>query len=375
MNPEFSPELEIQLIAAVTAVACSLPGVFLVLRRMALVSDAISHAILPGIVVGFFIAGDLSSPLLLITAAATGVLTVALIEALNRSRLVSEDSAIGLVFPALFSLGVILISRYAGNVHLDVDSVLLGELAFAPFDRFVLGGHDLGPSSLWSMSLIALFNVVFIGVFFKEMKLATIDAGFAKVLGFRPVLNHYLLMAMVSVTAVGAFNAAGSILVVALMIAPPATAYLLVERFSKMLMVNTFVAVIGAIGGCQLGFLLDVSIAGSMAVVFGLIFALALLFAPQRGVLSQIRRRSSQKLDFSLRMLVVHLLNHEGGAEEIEECAMPGLHRHLKWPQTYLKLVVRTAHTRALVRSEGELLILTAAGRIEGEGAVVGEGA
>ncbi len=368
-----SPELEIQLIAAVTAVACSLPGVFLVLRRMALVSDAISHAILPGIVVGFFIAGDLTSPLLLITAAATGVLTVALIEALIRSRLVYEDSAIGLVFPALFSLGVILISRYAGNVHLDVDSVLLGELAFAPFDRLVIGGRDLGPSSLWSMSVIALLNIVFITVFFKELKLSTIDAGLANVLGFRPMLNHYLLMAMVSMTAVGAFNAAGSILVVALMIAPPATAYLLVEHFRKMLLVSVMVAVLGAVGGCQLAFLLDVSIAGSMAVVFGMIFTLALLLAPRRGVISQIRRRASQKLDFALRMLVVHLLNHEGAADEREECGLPGLHRHLQWPQTYLKQVVRTAQARKFVRAEGDLLVLTEEGRARADGAFMGE--
>src|SRR5690606_4112912 len=122
-------QIEIQLIAATVAVACALPGVFLVLRRMAMMSDAISHTVLLGIVVGFFITRDLASPLLIVGATLTGVLTVTLVEVLNRTRLVREDAAIGLVFPALFSIAVILISRYAGDVHLDTDAVLLGELA------------------------------------------------------------------------------------------------------------------------------------------------------------------------------------------------------------------------------------------------------
>jgi manganese/zinc/iron transport system permease protein len=292
-----SPELEILAIAIVTAVAAALPGALLVLRRMALVSDAISHSILPGIAIAFFLTHDLSSPLLVVAAAATGVVTVALIEAINRSRLVPEDAAIGLVFPALFALGVILISRYAGDVHLDTDAVLLGELAFAPFDRLTVGGVDLGPVSLWSMVGILLLNLVFVVVWFKELKLATVDAGLAAVLGFSPALIHYGLMSMVSVTAVGAFSAVGSILVVALMIAPPATAYLLVERFGPMLWTSAAVAAAGAVVGSVFAFAFDVSIAGSMAAASGVLFAAALLAAPRRGIVAQMRRRTAQRLD------------------------------------------------------------------------------
>ena len=215
-----SPQIEIQIIAAVVAVACALPGVFLVLRRMALMSDAISHAILLGIVLAFFVTEDLASPLLIVAAAITGVITVALVELLHGTGLVREDAAIGIVFPALFSGGVILISRYAGSVHLDTDAVLLGELAFAPFERLSVLGYSL-PKSLWVMGGILLINLIFITLFYKELKLATFDAGLAAALGFSPVLVHYGLMTLVSVTAVGAFDAVGSILVVALMIAPP----------------------------------------------------------------------------------------------------------------------------------------------------------
>ncbi|MGK0452552.1 MAG: manganese/zinc/iron transport system permease protein, partial [Neolewinella sp.] len=144
-----SAQIEIQLIASLVAIACALPGTFLVLRKMAMISDAISHSILPGIVLGFFITQDLNSPLLIVLAALTGVVTVMLVEFIQRTKLVKEDTAIGLVFPALFSIGVIMIAKNANDVHLDIDAVLLGELAFAPFDRLVAGSTDLGPKSLW----------------------------------------------------------------------------------------------------------------------------------------------------------------------------------------------------------------------------------
>ncbi|MGB1374824.1 MAG: metal ABC transporter permease, partial [Rhodothermales bacterium] len=218
-----SASIEIQIIAVLVAVACALPGVFLVLRQLAMMSDAISHAILPGIVIAFLLTEDLSSPLLILGAAAAGVATVALVELLRKTGLLKEDAAIGIVFPALFSVGVILIARFAGDVHLDVDAVLLGELAFAPFDRVVLGSIDV-PKATLVMASILMLNVVFIGLFFKELKLATFDSALAATLGFTPVLLHYVLMGLVSTTAVGAFDAVGSILVVALMVAPPAAA-------------------------------------------------------------------------------------------------------------------------------------------------------
>ena len=164
-----SPQIEIQIIAALVAMACSLLGVFLVLRKTALISDAISHSILPGIVVGFFITEDLNSPFLILMAALTGMLTVLLIEWIQNTKLVGEDTSIGIVFPALFSLGIILIVRNAGDVHLDTDAVLLGELAFAPFDRYFINGVDYGPKAIWIMGGILLIIVTSLILFFKEL--------------------------------------------------------------------------------------------------------------------------------------------------------------------------------------------------------------
>ena len=365
--------VEIQLVAVVVAVACALPGVFLVLRRMALMSDAISHTVLLGIVLAFLVTGDLASPLLLVAATATGVLTVTLVEAVRRTRLVARDASIGLVFPALFSVAVILVSRYAGSVHLDTDAVLLGEIAFAPFRRLEAGGLDLGPRTLWVMGGILLLNTAFVVAFFKELELSTFDPGLAAALGFSPVLLHYAFMTIVSVTAVGAFDAVGSILVVALMIAPPSAAYLLTDSLPRMLVLSALIGAAAAIGGFWAAWLADASIAGSMATVAGLLFLVALAFAPGRGLVAQARRRARQKVEFAQLMLAIHLLNHEGGEHEADECREAHLSDHLRWPPEFARRVVRMAEREEMVRREGGgMLRLTRGGRLAAERALAG---
>ncbi len=362
---------EIQLIAVVTAIACSLPGAFLMLRRVSMLSDAISHAILPGIVIAFFLTEDLNSPLLIVGAAATGVLTAAMIEMLGRTRRVRQDAAIGLVFPLLFSIGVILIARYASDVHLDVDAVLLGELAFAPFDRVVIGGMDIGPKALWTMGVILLLNVAFIAVFFKELKLSTFDPALAAALGFSPILLHYLLMGIVSVTAVGAFDAVGSVLVVALIVGPPATAYLLTDRLSTLLWLSAGIGAAAAIAGYWFAFALDASIAGSMATAVGALFSLALLFAPRQGIVAAARRQKTQRRAFAEHMLLVHLLHHEGTPEEEIECRPEHLRDHLRWNEELATLAIRSAVRDGLVRTSDEVLRLTDSGRVRAREAMV----
>ncbi len=366
------PQIEIQLIALVVAAACALPGVFLVLRKMAMMSDAISHAILPGIVVAFFLTNDLNAPLLIVAAALTGILTVVLVEIIHRTKLVKEDAAIGLVFPALFSVGVILIAQYAGDVHLDTDAVLLGELAFAPFDRFTMGGFDLGPRALWVMSIILILNVLFIGLFYKELKLATFDAGLAAALGFMPAALHYGLMGLVSVTAVGAFDAVGSILVVALMVGPAATANLLTDKLTRLIGLSLLISMIDAIAGYWLAHWLDTSIAGSMASVVGISFVAALMFAPHQGVVAVLRRRRLQRLTFAAKMLTIHLANHEGTPDESRENQIGHLEDHLTWDAAFASRIVKFSEQKGWVKTNQELLQLTETGRDLADEAVVG---
>ena len=366
-----SPGLEIQLICAVTAAACALVGAFLVLRRAALLSDAISHAVLPGLALAFFVTGDLASPLLLVAAAVTGVVTVALIEALTRTRLVKADAAIGLVFPALFSVGVILISLIASDVHLDADAVLLGDPAFAWIERFEVGGRDLGPLALWWMGGILAVCVVFVGVLYKELKLTTFDAALGAALGFAPAALHYALMALVSVVAVGAFDVVGSVLVVALMIAPPAAAWLLTDRMSVLLALSVAFGVASALIGYWAARGLDASIAGAMAGASGVLFVLAFAFAPERGLLAQALRRRRQKATFAERMLLVHLLHHEQTPEADRECRVSHLSDHLRWEPARAQLAVRTAEREGAIERAGDRLALTASGRERAQRAMV----
>lgn len=356
-------QIEIQAIAVVVSAACAVPGVFLVLRKMAMMSDAISHAILPGIVLAFFLTHDLNSPLLILGAALTGILTVFLVESILRTRLLKEDAAIGLVFPILFSIGVVLIARFAADVHLDTDAVLLGELAFAPFDRWIVLGTDVGPKALWMMSAILVLNTVFIIAFYKELKLSTFDAGLAAALGFLPGVMHYVLMTLVSITAVGAFDAVGSILVVALMIGPPAAAYLLTDRLSLMIILSIAIGIVSALGGYWMSYLLDASIAGCMATAVGMVFTAVLLAAPDKGVVSVLRRRWRQQWTFAEKMLAIHLRHHEGLPEARRENRAAHLQEHLGWAPDFSERVVRFAERDGLLRRRGEYLILTDAGR------------
>lgn len=354
------PQIEIQLIACLVAIACAIPGVFLVLRKMALISDAISHSILPGIVIGFFITQDLSSPLLILFAAFSGVLTVMLVEFIQKSGLVKEDTAIGLVFPVLFSIGVLLIAKNANDVHLDVDAVLLGELVFAPFDRLFLFEMDLGPKSLWVIGVILFLTLVLLFAFFKILKVSTFDAGLSSALGFSPVIMHYGLMSVSSITVVGAFDAVGAILVVALMIAPAATAYLLTKDLLRMLLLAIFFGVFSAIGGYWVAHWLDASISGSMTSVLGLLFLLVYLFAPARGLLAVLYRQRRQRIEVSLLTFLLHLNNH---LDEVDERRVEHLNEHINWGRVRAKRVLTLALNNNMVIVVDGVVFLTDKGR------------
>ncbi|MBM4418346.1 MAG: metal ABC transporter permease [Chloroflexi bacterium] len=342
------------------ASACALLGVFLVLRRMAMMADAISHAILPGIVVGYWLAHgpDLLSGFL--GAAAAGIICVAAVEALQSSRRVGGQAAIGIVFPAMFAFGTFLVSRFFADVHLDTDAVLYGNIEFAAQDYLVVGGTVFGPQPLYVMGAMLLMNLLFVGIFFKELKIATFDPGLAAALGFSPVAIHYALMTVMSITTVGAFSAVGAILVVALMIVPAATAYLLTDRLSTMIGLAVLAGALSAITGFVLAVALNASVAGAIASMTGVYFGLALLFSPLHGLVARARRLRRQQLRLAAESLVIHLANHEG---DEAESAVAHLSEELRWSADFAQRAVRTAERQGLIERQGSHLILTASGR------------
>jgi manganese/zinc/iron transport system permease protein len=354
--------LVIMTVGALVGSAASVLGTFLVLRQNSMLADAISHAILLGIVVVGLLTGAVSGFVSIVGAALAGILTVALTELLVSSRRVKQDAAIGLVFPLLFAIGVILINLYFRNVHIDIDTVLLGEIAFVWLDTYTFGALEI-PRALVNMTVVTLINLLFIVLFYKELKLATFDEPLARALGFSPALLFYGLLSLTSVTAVAAFDAVGSILFIAFVIVPPAAAYLLTDRLWRMLVYSVLIAIAASVSGYYLARRFNVSIGGMMATMTGVFFLLAFVWGPRYGLISQELRRLQQRRDTAERLLVVHLYHHEHARDRPSENTVEALETHLRWRKPQVNRVLRRALHRQLIRQANGHLTLTDTGR------------
>lgn len=422
------PRIVAIIIGGLVAASGGLLGVFLKLRHMSLTTDAISHTILLGIVVAFIVMSsilglepDLSSPGLILGAALAGVGTVILTELIQRSGLIKGDTALGLVFPLLFAIAVLLVSRFTSNIHLDNDSVIVGEIGvawantnthcytgcedvvitpehpaarvgrvctncspgginprspeavfteqcsncgtYSAAEAWAQGLTDiqpllvLWPRSITTMGVITLLNVAFILIFYKELKLASFDAALARALGFKPGWLHYTLMILVSITAVGAFDAVGAVLVVAFFIIPPATAYLLTHRLGWMLILSPFLGAISALIGYDLaranllgwlpfselipGLTWNTSISAAMVIAQFIIFLLAWALSPEQGFVAGMLRRQTQRRHFEDQVVMGHILNHQETLEASQELAPDTLHQHFRWTPARTQQVLR----------------------------------
>ncbi|STC94890.1 metal ABC transporter permease [Corynebacterium renale] len=260
------------LLALVTAISCALPGVFVVLRKNSMLIDAIGHAVFPGIVVGYFFTHDLDSPWLILGAALAGLIVVLGAEYLSATRLISGDAPHGLIFPALFAGGVILVTNNFANIHLDTHAVLVGDLNLASMPHLIVGTRDFGPQYMYVMLLVLAINAGFIFAFYPQLKLSTFDSEIAQTMGMRPRLLNAAFMFLVSVTVTAAFNAAGALLVVALIVVPAATAYLLSKQLSTMFALTIGIAVLGSLGGFWSAYHLGAATSATMSVFYGVIF-------------------------------------------------------------------------------------------------------
>lgn len=438
--------------------SASLLGVWLVLRKMSLTAGAISRTVLLGIV-GMFVLmtdvfdlpGDLESPLLIIGATIAGLVTVYLTELVFSSGLMREDAALGLVYPLLFAAALFTISEFVSDVHLDQDSVMLGEIGmawidfnehclehcdplvitpdhpaaqfgrecincqpdgdFLPYDEGALfepiclncgelpasiaynrGFTDVQPevvfmpTSIVTTGITALINLLFVGLFFKELKLCTFDPGLARALGFHPGVWIYALMLLVSVTTVTAFSSVGAILIVAFFIVPPATAYLLTDRAASMVVISTLFAILAVIMGYQLAqgrFLgifeiepilvyidqsvLDLqgytrwntNVAGSIVTMTGFFFLVVWFISPRYGFLSSRIQRYRQNQQFAEQMLLIFLAKH---IAPIKAADLPDL---LNWSQNKTDRTVKRTLARQWIEQHDHAVQLTNAGQLQ----------
>ena len=327
----FAISYESLFVLVATAMACAILSPFLVLRKLSMVSDAISHSVLLGIVIAFFIVKDVGSPFLIAGAALFGVITVFVVEFLSGTGLVKNDDAVGIVFPMFFALAVVLITKFARNVHLDTDVVLMGEVIIAPLNRVEFIGMSL-PKALVQMGILLLINLLFVIIFFKELKITTFDRGFAKLAGFSSVALFYVLMTLSSFTAVTAFDAVGAILVVSFLITPGAAAYLISKDLKVMIAISVGYAVINSIIGYVFSLLMNVSMSGMTAAAAGVTFLLTFLFN-REGLITAIFIRLQRKSELKLGLFLNHIGNHSGKKEESEELGLGSIKNHLKWKQ------------------------------------------
>ena len=475
-----NPQYTATLVGSLIAVSGALLGTFLLLRGMSLTSDAISHTVLLGIVVAFMVMSSvfdqepsLSSVWLIFGAAAAGVATVLLTELIYRSGLVRQDAALGLAFPLLFALAVIMVSRFVDDVHLDEDAVMVGEIGVAwantnshcldqcttvtitpddpraeltrqcvncrelgisprdkeaEFTEICANCGEYGPAQAWQagftqtepvlvfwpksitvMALLTLLTIVAVVLLYKELKLSTFDPTLAAALGFRPTLLHYGLMVMVSLVAVGAFDAVGSILVVAFFIIPPAAAYLLTDRLPRMLAYSSLIGAAGAYTGYDLarGNLLglahisdilaalndllglelieqwDSSISASMVLMIFFFFLAAWIFSPKYGLVSTMIRRRNQRRNFDIQVVLGHIHHHlvrlsnipdlaldddRIRAAESDELTVSTLHRHFRWSPAKMQRILRRLRASNLVQVQADLVSLTAQGETHAHG-------
>src|SRR5690554_2463284 len=284
---------------ALIAVSCGLLGSFLMLRKMAMTGDAISHAVLPGIVIAFLISGSREGFAMIIGAGLLGVVATVLIEYLVAKVKLQADASIGVTFTLLFAIGIILISAFAKQVDLDQDCVLYGEIAYIPIDLWITSNQtNMGPRVMYLAILNLILVLVFILLFFKELKLSTFDSQFAASIGLSTTAVNYGLMGMVSYTTVSSFEAVGAILVVAFLAVPPAIAYLWTKDLKKMLGLTVFIGIAVSFLGYYLAYYINSSIAGAMATVAG-IMLLASILVHQKKFRTAIGSKSAINIETS----------------------------------------------------------------------------
>ncbi len=274
------------LMAFFVALPCSQMGSFLILRRMALTGDAISHSVFPGVVIAFYITGDLASPWLIVGAGLAGLASTVIIELIHKWTRVKQDAATGISFTALFALGVVLMELLLGrNVDLDLECVLHGRLGLLlEDDRMEIWGMMV-PEPVVVMAGVTLATLFLLVFFYRVLMLSSFDADLAASYGYRPAVIHYGMMFVVSFIVVAAFQAVGAILVIALLILPGAAAYLCTHRLKLMLLIAALHSLLSAVGGLYLHVWFNSNMAASVVVCGGIIFLLAWLMGPVDGVL------------------------------------------------------------------------------------------
>jgi manganese/zinc/iron transport system permease protein len=293
------------LLGVLAALSCAIVGNFLLLRRQSLMGDTISHVVLPGIVGGYLLAGTMSTWAMMGGAGIAALVAVVLIAMVRDLARVESGAAMGLVFTTMFALGVVMLEQSGARaVHLDVQHALYGNLESAVWLEAESWGDLLVPeklfalpAALWRLAFVATFVIAFVLLLYKELKVASFDPIFANNLGISSRGVDFALITLTAITAVAAFEAVGSILVIAMFVCPAAAARMLTDSLARQIWLSAAIAIFSGIAGYVLagfgpmwfGYASSLSAAGMIGVVAGLIQVFAMVFAPRYGALATRR--------------------------------------------------------------------------------------
>ncbi|QEG01395.1 Manganese transport system membrane protein MntB [Stieleria maiorica] len=361
----------IVVVGALSAVASSLLGNFLVLRKMSMLGDAITHAVLPGIAVAFLVTQTRSSLPMFVGAVVVGLLTALFTEWIRGTGGVDEGASMGVVFTSLFALGLVILVQTADAVDLDPNCVLYGSIELTPLDTVSVLGYQV-PRAAVVLSVVTVINALFVLLFFKELRLTSFDPALATTMGFSSTWMHYGLMVLVSVTAVACFESVGSILVVAMFVVPAAAAYMLTDRLGVMIAISVLLAIISAVLGHMMALSIPTWIgyrstttSGMIAVAAGGLFFAAATFGPRHGVVVKLVRRQL----LSLRILCDDIVASLFRGEELEHPAprTTWLAGELFASTWSMKMALALLRRRGEVTVRDDALRLTDIGRERGQ--------
>lgn len=345
-------EWEVLLLACLTSVACGVTGAIALLRKQALMGDALGHSLLAGIGAGFWIFGSSQSPWLFPCAVASGLLAVALVELVSQSVGGNQSTALGLVFPAFFSIGVVLISLAPKSSHIDLDRVLTGNLDLAPLVRLELAGMDMGPLAAWTLSGALVLSLAFLLLFRRQIVWQLFDPQGAQATGIMSLPLTWAWLVLSAITITLAFETMGTVMVVALLVAPGAGAWLLTRTFPAYIMTTAGLALLAGILGRSITMWADASTTATTASAAIMIFLTVFLLAPSEGLIARWRDSLSARRRLDRKLVLVHLWHHGLIGDEEIECKEPLMAQHLAIPPGRIRAALDALENKGMAKTD-----------------------
>ena len=354
--------LEIYIILLILGITCAISGVYVVLKNMSMTGDAISHASVLGIVIAYILTGEMHSIYLVVFGVIASLLMVFLSDYITHKTKITKDASLGITFPLFFSLGIILVSTILKNVHFCTDTVLMGEVIMAPLRRMNLFGLSIS-KSLFSGTIVLIINIIFISIFYKEMKITTFDKEFAVISGFSFIILNYLFSALITINALVSFDAIGAILVISFLTTPAKTALYFTKNVMSTIICASIISIINITFGFLIALRLDVNIAGSVAFINMITFLFLRMFRKE-SVLFRLFTKKKSLEELAKSLVIMHIKNHQETSAKYEELGVNTIYDHLNMPKKQSEEIINLLMCQDMIQKDDKIYTLTEKGSL-----------